>query len=111
MGKRKRFRAAEKTVQKMSRDGLLSENKATGEVTRISPHTVDTSLHLSDSEQDFSPKHHAADMKTKSHRNAKHTARMAEPTPTAVQTDFLNPPDRQPDEEVCPSLSIRRRHF
>lgn len=35
MGKRKRFRAAEKTVQKMSRDGLLSENKATGEVTRI----------------------------------------------------------------------------
>lgn len=101
MGKRKRFRAAEKTVQKMSRDGLLSENKATGEVTRISPRTVDTSLHLSDREHDFSPKHHAADMKTKSHRNAKHTAGMAEPTATTVQTDFLNPPDRQPDEEVC----------
>lgn len=32
MGKRKRFRAAEKTVQKISRDGLLCENKATGEV-------------------------------------------------------------------------------
>ena len=41
---RKRFQAQEKKVQKMSRDGLVEQNRATGEERRISQRTADTAF-------------------------------------------------------------------
>lgn len=41
---RKRFQAREKKVQKMGRDGLVEQNRATGEERRISQRTADTAF-------------------------------------------------------------------
>lgn len=41
---RERFQAREKTVQKMGRDGLVEENRATGETRRVSGRTADTAF-------------------------------------------------------------------
>ena len=46
MGKKKRkFAAREKSVQKMTRDGLITENRATGETSRISSRTAEKEFH------------------------------------------------------------------
>ena len=41
---RERFQAKEKKVQKMGRDGLVEENRATGETQRVSQRTADTTF-------------------------------------------------------------------
>ena len=41
---RKRYQAQAKRVQKMGRDGLVEQNKVTGEEQRISQRTADVSF-------------------------------------------------------------------
>lgn len=57
MGKRKQFKARDKSTQRMTRDGLVTENQSTGEIHRVSTRSADFQLHHETAvSQDFS--HH-----------------------------------------------------
>ena len=57
MGKRKQFKVRDKSTQRMTRDGLVTENQSTGEIHRVSTRSADFQLHHETAiSQDFS--HH-----------------------------------------------------
>lgn len=88
MGKRKPWKAREKSIQKMTRNGLISENQSTGEVHKISTRSSDFELHHETSiEQDFTHRCEEAEHRPikSEHRSSRYER---SETNTALHSDF-----------------------
>ena len=84
---RNRYRAKSKRVQKLGRDGLVEQDKATGEERRVSQRTADVS---------FGPDR-APDQELVQRTSAKGTKRRQPPPP----------PEGRPTDEIEPSPAMR----
>lgn len=95
---RERFRAREKTVQKLGRDGLVEQNRATGEEQRVSQRAADVSFRpdrpaepTQGQQHDLTPRQHKQPRPTQAPELTYQQQAQTAPTPE------YSPPPYQPE--------------
>ena len=104
-----RFRAREKTVQKMGRDGLVEQNLATGQQQRISRRAADISFQAERPEKQAAG--HRAAQRMESAESGAEKKRRKQPRPTgqtAQEAAYTQTPDLPQPEQIPAALPSMR---
>lgn len=113
MGKHKKFKARDKSIQRMTRDGLVQENRTTGETVHISQRNKKSQFHHASSVSENFSKNHSEESgipprkSISSHKNTTHLQTVFQDTPKLTPDSSYVSPIAY-DKEVAPSFSDNR---